>query len=83
MDPDQTMSSIMKLLKGESSFWMNKKHPGTGFAWQTEYYAVSVSPVGLNRVREYIRNQEEHHRMRTFLEEYKTLMQEFGFGKFD
>lgn len=68
---EQTMSKVMQLMKGESSNWINKNQLYFGkFAWQNEYYAVSVSESAVNRVREYIKNQESHHRKRTFQEEY-------------
>jgi REP element-mobilizing transposase RayT len=80
---DQKMSDIMRLIKGESAFWINQQRLiGGKFAWQEEYYACSVSPRGVNSVREYIRNQEEHHRVRSFQEEYETLINDFGFKKF-
>lgn len=77
---DQTIQKVMQLIKGESSYWINKngltKHK---FEWQDEYYAVSVSESILNKVREYIKNQEEHHRKKTFLDEFIT---KYGFEKF-
>ena len=80
---DQTMCKIMQLLKGESSFWINqnKLTPGK-FEWQDEYFAVSVSESILGKVRNYIRNQEEHHYNQTFQQEYDEFIQKFGFEKF-
>jgi len=78
---EQTMSNVMKLLKGESSYWINKnKLCKTKFEWQDEYYAVSVSESGIKRVRNYIKNQEEHHRVRTYKEEEVDFKRRFGFG---
>jgi REP element-mobilizing transposase RayT len=80
---DQKMSDMMRLIKGESAFWMNQQRLiGSRFAWQEEYYACSVSPHGVSTVRDYIKNQEEHHRVTSFQEEYLTLMSEFGFKQF-
>ena len=45
-----------------------------GFGWAEDYYAVSVSPSDLERVRAYIKNQKEHHRKIGFQEEYEMLM---------
>ena len=79
----QNMSDVMRMIKGESSFWINKnKLCSEKFEWQDEYYAVSVSVRGLDKVREYIKNQEEHHQAASFREEYETLMRDWGFGKF-
>ena len=80
---DQTISKTMQLLKGESSFWINQNKLCRGkFEWQDEYFAVSVSESTLDRVREYIAGQEEHHRTRSFAEEYAGFMKRAGFGKF-
>ena len=72
----------MQLIKGESSYWINK-HELTSrkFEWQDEYFAVSVSESKLDLVRNYIKNQEEHHRKKTFQEEYQELIQHFNFNK--
>jgi len=78
---DQTISNIMMLLKGESSYWINKnKLCKTRFEWQDEYFAVSVSESNIQTVRNYIMNQEEHHRVRTFEEEYEEFIRRYGFG---
>ena len=77
----QTISNVMKLLKGESSFWINKnKLCKDKFEWQNEYFAVSVSDTLIAKTRNYIKNQEEHHKIRTFQEEYEELMRIYGFG---
>ena len=80
---DQTMQKIMQLIKGESSFWINKNQlTKEKFEWQDEYFAVSVSESQLYRVRNYIKNQEEHHRKKTFQEEYDEFITKYGFQKF-
>jgi len=54
---DQTIQKTMQLIKGESSFWINKNNLTTEqFEWQDEYYAVSVSESMIEKVRSYIRN---------------------------
>ena len=59
---------------------MNENHLTAGeFGWQEEYIAVSVSHSAVNRVREYIKNQEEHHRKKSFAEEYQLFMKKYGF----
>jgi len=71
----QSISRIINQVKGESSHWINQHQlileP---FNWQDEYYAVSVSESGLAAVRSYIDKQEEHHRHRSFQEEYDDLL---------
>ena len=77
---DQSIQKIMQLIKGESSFWINKQGLiARKFEWQEEYFAASVSDSMLNRVREYIKNQEEHHRKKSFQEEYNDFIIRHGF----
>ncbi len=80
---DQTIQKVMQMIKGESSFWINK-HALTKekFEWQDEYFAVSVSESGIDKVREYIKNQEEHHGKKTFKHEYDEFISKYGFTKF-
>lgn len=79
---DQTLSKVMQLIKGESSFWINKHNLcKEKFEWQDQYFAVSVSESIVNKVRTYIKNQEEHHKKSTFQEEYDQLFEKFGFQK--
>jgi len=79
----QNIDKILMLLKGESSYWINKNHFfHKKFEWQDEYFAVSVSESAVNRVRDYIKNQQEHHRKRSFQEEYNEFMLKYGLDKF-
>ncbi len=78
---DQTISKIAQLIKGESAFWVNNKSGmKLRLEWQEEYIAISVSEPVVNTVREYIRNQEEHHRKKSFEEEYDELLRQHGFS---
>lgn len=80
---DQTISKIAQLLKGESSNWINKNNLiACHFEWQDEYIAVSVSESMINKVRDYIKNQEEHHRKKSFIEEYDEFIKKYGFTKY-
>lgn len=80
---DQTLEKIMQLIKGESSFWINKNNLMKGkFAWQDEYFAVSVNPAGLDSVRRYIANQETHHRNISFKSEFDDFLDRAGFQRF-
>ena len=83
MNSNQTIQQIMQLIKGESSFWINK-HLITEqkFEWQDEYYAVSVSESMIEAVRNYIKNQEEHHLNNTFNQEFDEFISKNGFQKF-
>jgi putative transposase len=80
LNVDMAVSKLMQFLKGESSHWVNKnKLTKFHFEWQDEYFAVSVSESNAPRVREYINNQEEHHRLKTFDEEYREFISKYGF----
>jgi len=80
---DPTIEKIMQLVKGESSFWINKSGIcKTKFGWQDEYFAVSVSEANVAAVRKYIANQEEHHRTKSFEDEFKGFMKRAGFQRF-
>lgn len=77
---DQTIAQVMKLLKGESShFASEEKMFEIEFDWADDYYAVSVSQSNIATVRNYIKNQEEHHRNKTFEEECHEFMEKYGF----
>jgi putative transposase len=80
LSPDQTLSKVIQLIKGESSYWINK----TGitdykFEWADEYFAASVGEKDLSGVRAYIKNQEEHHRIKSWDEEYAEYLSLHGF----
>ncbi len=82
LNSDQTISSVMQLIKGESSHWINQSgFCDHKFEWQNEYYAVSVSNSQVDKVREYIRNQEKHHNKKTFKEEVDEFVAIYGFAK--
>lgn len=69
------------LIKGESSYWINKnKLTRTKFEWQDEYIALSVSESFVKKVRNYISNQEKHHIKKSFTDEYKGFLINTGFN---
>jgi putative transposase len=70
---DISLSKTLQLLKGESSFWINRNLM-SNFEWGDEYFAVGVADSDINRVRAYIDNQEEHHRKISFQEEYEDFI---------
>jgi putative transposase len=76
----QTISKVSQLIKGEASFWINKHRLGRGrFEWQDDYFAVSVSESQVQAVVDYIANQEEHHKKKSFSEEVEEFMRKYGF----
>ena len=82
LNADQSIAKVMQLIKGESSNWANKnnvfKHK---LNWANEYFAVSVSESMVDKVRDYIKNQEIHHKKKTFAEECEEFMTKYGFVK--
>ena len=80
LNPDQSLSKIMQLIKGESSFWINKNRIVSGkFEWASEYFAVSVSESQIQKVMAYILNQEEHHKKKSWDEEYNEFISNYNF----
>ena len=78
---DISISKAAQLIKGESSNWINKnKLIKNKFNWQDDYWAVSVSESHLKKVRNYIYNQEKHHRDRSFAEEYDSFLKAYKVG---
>jgi len=78
---EQTISKTAMLIKGESSFWVNKQNiVSEKFEWQDDYIAISVSESIAQKVRDYIARQEEHHHVKTFEQEYKELMDKYQFS---
>ena len=76
----QNIDNILMLLKGESSHWINKQNLlKEKFKWQKEYFAVSVSESAVNRVRDYIKNQENHHKKKSFHYEYQEFIRKYKF----
>lgn len=75
---EQSVSSIIQNVKAESSKWINsqKLTPGK-FAWQDGYGAFSYSKSQLPHVIRYIQQQEQHHRKHTFIQEYKSFLNQF------
>ena len=79
----QSIAEVIQLIKGESSFWINKNKIVKGdFHWADDYFAVSVGESQVASVRDYIKNQEEHHRRKTWEEECDEFMKKYGFERF-
>ncbi len=78
MTGTQSISEVMKLIKGESSNWLNKAYfKESPFSWGDGYGAFSVSPQNLQKVRNYIFNQERHHKKMSFDEEMALIERMF------
>ena len=76
---DQSISKISQLIKGESSFWINKNNlTPEKFIWQDDYFAISVSESQVQTVINYIQNQETHHSKKSFDDEVEEFMSKYG-----
>ncbi len=79
LNPAQSISNIMQMVKGDSSEWINKeKLTEQKFSWQNGYGAFSYSRSQIDRVAKYIAHQQEHHRKQEFLEEYRQMLKTFA-----
>jgi REP element-mobilizing transposase RayT len=74
-----TIAKLVEELKTSSTKWLKTRSPKlAGFAWQRGYGAFSVGPADIDALLAYIDTQEEHHRTRTFQEEYRTFLKKYG-----
>jgi len=79
LPPTRSVDEVMKTLKGSSSRWINANRFVVGhFQWARGYGAFSVSASVVGDVAAYIERQEEHHRIRTFAEEYEAFVRRYG-----
>ena len=81
---EQSIAKIAQLIKGDSSFWINKNTIcKTKFSWQDDYFAVSVSESQVGTVKKYIQNQEAHHSKSTFSNEVDEFMKKYNWDSTD
>jgi putative transposase len=80
LGPGQTIGDCVRLIKGESSSWINKsKLSKFKFGWQRDYFAASVGKDQIEKVRRYILRQEEHHKKVKFSDEFNAFLVRAGF----
>ncbi len=80
---NHALATVIGSIKGESSKWLKGTFPEMSrFAWQGGYGAFSVSASQIDDVTAYIANQEEHHRTKTFKEEFRAFLTKYG-AEFD
>ena len=72
------LADMMRELKKASSMWVHEQIELRSFAWQEGYAAFTVSATSREAVRQYIRAQEEHHRVRPFREELVAMLRKAG-----
>ena len=74
-----TISDLVQELKTSSSKWVKTLSSDlTAFAWQRGYGCFSVGPSDLDALRSYIDDQENHHRTRTFQDEFRMFLKKYG-----
>lgn len=78
LKPNKSLSDLVRDMKANSSRFINEKQWMNGkFEWQTGFGAFSYSHSQLTNVINYIQNQEEHHKIKTFKEEYIEFLKSF------
>ena len=78
LNPNQSISDMLRLAKGNSSEWINKQgFTKRKFYWQEGYGAFSHSKSQINSVVQYISKQQDHHKKISFLDEYKKMLDNF------
>jgi REP element-mobilizing transposase RayT len=78
MRPHQSISSLMQIVKAETTKWINAKNLSPAlFAWQEGYGAFSYAKSQVADVVRYIQNQELHHKKESFLDEYRKFLTSF------
>ncbi|GHT35897.1 transposase [Bacteroidia bacterium] len=78
MSPKQSPSDLMADVKRSSSLWINEKRLVVGnFSWQEGFGAFSYGKSQIPNIAHYIETQEEHHKKRTFMEEYVEFLKLF------
>jgi REP element-mobilizing transposase RayT len=76
LPPVLALAEAISVVKSNSSRWMNDH--GIEFNWQEGYGAFSVSASNLGTVKRYIANQEQHHRKKTYEQEFEGLLRKHG-----
>jgi putative transposase len=77
MKPSCCLSDLIREIKKSSNKFVNDNFIRINFQWQEGYGAFSYSHSGLDNVIGYINNQKEHHKKRTFKDEYLEFLQKF------
>jgi len=78
----QPIEDIVGRIKGESSHWINQTNLiRSKFSWQTGYWAGSVCFQHVDQVKTYIQGQQEHHRVKSFREEFEEILRRDGYSE--
>ena len=78
MPSTQSVADVARLVKTNSSRWVHERWPEYEcFAWQAGYGAFSIGQSGVSRVKAYIAQQEQHHHVKSFKEEFRSLLERY------
>jgi putative transposase len=76
---EQSIAKVVQLIKGESSFWSNKEELiKPKLVWAADYFAASVSYSSIQKARDYINRQLDHHKQVSFIDEYEKFLTACG-----
>jgi len=82
LSKNYALAKVVEEVKKQSSKWM-KAQGVMGFTWQIGYGAFSISRGHLERVKRYIINQKQHHKIKTYEEEIEEFIKEYGVIEYD
>ena len=75
----RSISSVVENVKKKSSKWIKTRGiEYNDFYWQNGYGAFSIGKSQVNTLKEYIQNQEEHHRKKSFKDEFIEILNRYG-----
>lgn len=79
LKPSESISTLVREVKKASNAYIKEKRLSKSpFAWQNGYGVFSHNHSNKERVCQYVLNQKEHHRKRSFREEYEQFIERFG-----
>ena len=78
LKPTHCVSDVLREIKRASSLWMHNEIGDRAFHWQDGFSVFTVSRSQIGQLRHYIANQAEHHKKKTFEEEYRALLEAHG-----
>jgi REP element-mobilizing transposase RayT len=78
MKPTGCIADLLRDIKKPSSEWLRHEMDKRRFHWQDGYTAFTIGQSQIESVRRYIAHQAEHHRAKTFEEEYREFLEAYG-----
>ena len=78
LSKNHTLVELIRVIKSNSSKWISEKFSIESFSWQTGYGTFSVSPKDIQLVIDYIAQQKEHHKIKSFQEEFLVFLHKYN-----